>query len=63
MILRTLSFLIIFAFVYGCSENITPVDSWLEKQIYHHGNGSEPQGIDPHIVTGCLLYTSPSPRD
>ena len=41
MILRTLSFLIIFAFVYGCSENITPVDSGLEQQIYHHGNGSE----------------------
>ena len=52
MILRTLSFFIIFAFVYGCSENISPVDSGLEKQIYHHGNGSEPQGIDPHIVTG-----------
>ena len=39
-------------FLIGCSENITPVDSGLEQQIYHHGNGSEPQGIDPHIVTG-----------
>ena len=72
MILRTLSFLIIFAFVYGCSENITPVDSGLEKQIYHHGNGSEPQGIDPHIVTGvpehhilislCEGLTIPNPN-
>ena len=72
MILRTLSFLIIFAFVYGCSENITPVDSALEKQIYHHGNGSEPQGIDPHIVTGvpehhilislCEGLTIPNPN-
>ena len=72
MILRTLSFLIIFVFVYGCSENITPVDSGLEKQIYHHGNGSEPQGIDPHIVTGvpehhilislCEGLTIPNPN-
>ena len=72
MILRTLSFLIIFAFLYGCSENITPVDSGLEKQIYHHGNGSEPQGIDPHIVTGvpehhilislCEGLTIPNPN-
>jgi oligopeptide transport system substrate-binding protein len=72
MIFRTLSFLIIFAFVYGCSENITPVDSGLEKQIYHHGNGSEPQGIDPHIVTGvpehhilislCEGLTIPNPN-
>ena len=72
MILRTLSFLIIFAFVYGCSENISPVDSGLEKQIYHHGNGSEPQGIDPHIVTGvpehhilislCEGLTIPNPN-
>ena len=72
MIIRTLSFFIIFAFVYGCSENITPVDSGLEKQIYHHGNGSEPQGIDPHIVTGvpehhilislCEGLTIPNPN-
>ena len=32
-------------FLIGCSENISPVDSGLEQQIYHHGNGSEPQGI------------------
>ena len=67
-------FLVIFLF-YGCSENITPVDSGLEKQIYHHGNGSEPQGIDPHIVTGVpehhilislcegLTIPNPNPND
>ena len=59
-------------FLIGCSENITPVDSGLEKQIYHHGNGSEPQGIDPHIVTGvpehhilislCEGLTIPNPN-
>ena len=59
-------------FLIGCSENISPVDSGLEKQIYHHGNGSEPQGIDPHIVTGvpehhilislCEGLTIPNPN-
>ena len=39
-------------FVTSCSENITPVDSGLEDKIFHFGNGTEPQGIDPHIVTG-----------
>ena len=59
-------------FITGCSENISPVDSGLENQIYHHGNGSEPQGIDPHIVTGvpehhilislCEGLTIPNPN-
>ena len=59
-------------FLIGCSENISPVDSGLEQQIYHHGNGSEPQGIDPHIVTGvpehhilislCEGLTIPNPN-
>ncbi|MBL88115.1 MAG: peptide ABC transporter substrate-binding protein [Gammaproteobacteria bacterium] len=39
-------------FLFGCSESISPVDSGLEDKIFHYGNGSEPQGIDPHIVTG-----------
>ena len=59
-------------FLIGCSENISPVDSGLEQQIYHHGNGSEPQGLDPHIVTGvpehhilislCEGLTIPNPN-
>jgi oligopeptide transport system substrate-binding protein len=59
-------------FLIGCSENISPVDLGLEQQIYHHGNGSEPQGIDPHIVTGvpehhilislCEGLTIPNPN-
>ena len=68
--INILSFTLIF--LIGCSENISPVDSGLEKQIYHHGNGSEPQGIDPHIVTGvpehhilislCEGLTIPNPN-
>ncbi len=66
---------LIFIFVTSCSESINPVDSGLENQIYHHGNGSEPQGIDPHIVTGVpehhilislcegLTIPNPNPND
>ena len=36
----------------SCSKAVSPVDSALDKQILHFGNGSEPQGLDPHIVTG-----------
>ena len=72
---RILTIFIGLVLVSGCSENVTPVDSGLEKQIYHHGNGSEPQGIDPHIVTGVpehhilislcegLTIPNPNPKD
>ena len=38
--------------ISSCSDVISPVDAALENQILHFGNGSEPQGLDPHIVTG-----------
>ena len=48
------SYLHLFCFtvLLGCSKAISPVDSALDHQILHIGNGSEPQGLDPHIVTG-----------
>ena len=68
----SLFFLVSF-FLIGCSSSLTPVDEALEKQIFHFGNGSEPQGIDPHIVTGvpehhilislCEGLTIPNPFD
>ena len=64
-------FLVLF-FLIGCSSSVTPVDDGLEKQIFHFGNGSEPQGLDPHIVTGvpehhilislCEGLTIPNPN-
>lgn len=48
---KHLLFLFIFTFV-SCSKTTSPVDSGLENQIFHFGNGSEPQGLDPHVVTG-----------
>ena len=36
----------------ACSSYEKPVDSSLETQILLIGNGTEPQDLDPHIVTG-----------
>ena len=44
-----IAFLIVLG---GCGKSISPVDLALDKQILHFGNGTEPQGLDPHIVTG-----------
>ena len=44
--------LIAILFIFSCGKAVSPVDSGLENQIFHFGNGSEPQGLDPHIVTG-----------
>ena len=43
---------ILFFLISGCSNNVSPVDSGLENQIFHFGNGSEPPVIDPHVVKG-----------
>ena len=69
------SLVLILFIVASCSDSVNPVDSGLENQIYHHGNGSEPQGLDPHIVTGVpehhilislcegLTIPNPNPND
>jgi oligopeptide transport system substrate-binding protein len=69
------SVILILFIVASCSDSVNPVDSGLENQIYHHGNGSEPQGLDPHIVTGVpehhilislcegLTIPNPNPND
>ena len=64
--------LISLCFIHSCGQNISPVDSGLENQIFHFGNGAEPQGLDPHIVTGvpehhllismCEGLTSSNPK-
>ena len=71
--MRYYSVFIVLFFLIGCSSSSSPVDDGLEKQIFHFGNGSEPQGIDPHIVTGvpehhilislCEGLTIPNPFD
>ena len=51
--MKTKHFFILLAFILaGCGKSVSPVDSSIETGVFHFGNGSEPQGIDPHIVTG-----------
>ena len=41
-----------YPLITSCSESIKPVDSAVAEQILYIGNGTEPQDLDPHIVTG-----------
>ena len=50
--MRNILIILIIAFITACSESIKPVDSAVESQILYIGNGTEPQDLDPHIVTG-----------
>ncbi len=53
--MKNLSFLtliLILSFFSINSLAADPVDDALRKKIFLVGNGSEPQGLDPHIVTG-----------
>ena len=36
----------------ACSQGESNVDVGNREQILHIGNGTEPQGLDPHVVTG-----------
>ena len=50
--MRTYLIIFIVAFLAACSESVKPVDTAVENQILYIGNGTEPQDLDPHIVTG-----------
>ncbi len=41
-----------FAGLLGCSAGESNVAQGNRDGILHFGNGSEPQGLDPHVVTG-----------
>lgn len=43
---------IIFVFSSGCRGRKTPVALGNKEQILHKGNSTEPEAIDPHLVTG-----------
>ena len=47
-----LFFLLIISIIGCTSEQSTNVESGTENQILHIGNGTEPQDLDPHTVTG-----------
>ena len=48
--LLVLVFLI--TFMAGCSVGEKRVDQGSREGILHFGNGTEPQGVDPHVTTG-----------
>jgi len=68
---RIYQFFLIFILT-ACSQTEAPVDTGLITKTFHWGNGTEPQGIDPHIVTGvpehhvlqslCEGLTSSNPK-
>ncbi len=45
-------FALLFILLASCSVQEGNVDSGNRLGILHYGNGSEPQGLDPHVVTG-----------
>lgn len=50
--LSILLFITISCFFGGCTGKKTAVKLGNEQQILHKGNGTEPEDLDPHIVTG-----------
>ena len=53
---RLFFLLMVFA-LGGCDLGPTNVESGNRDQILHLGNGTEPQDLDPHIVTGVTEHT------
>lgn len=40
----------------GCSGGESRVEQGNREGVFHKGNGTEPQGLDPHVVTGLPEY-------
>lgn len=49
---HVLCLVLMAAFLGGCSAGESNVAQGNRDGILHFGNGSEPQGLDPHVVTG-----------
>ena len=49
---RFLIFLFVTLFMAACGSGETNVEQGNREGILHWGNASEPQGLDPHVVTG-----------
>ncbi|WOJ97824.1 peptide ABC transporter substrate-binding protein [Congregibacter brevis] len=47
-----LSALLVVALLSACSSGESNVERGNREGVLHFGNGSEPQGIDPHVATG-----------
>lgn len=51
-LLTVLLTLVISALVSACGTGESNVTQGNREGILHYGNGAEPQGLDPHVVTG-----------
>ncbi|MDE0839194.1 MAG: peptide ABC transporter substrate-binding protein [Kiritimatiellae bacterium] len=50
-------FILVLALVVtGCGRKETPADAGIRDQVLHFGNSSEPQDLDPHVVTGVTEH-------
>lgn len=50
--IRSIVTLAFLALITACTGGETNVERGNREGILHYGNGSEPQGLDPHVVTG-----------
>ncbi len=50
--LNTLAIVILSTLLLACTGGESNVTTGNRDGILHYGNGSEPQGLDPHVVTG-----------
>ncbi len=54
MLLRVIFILSLIA--AGCTRRETPVEAGIRDQVLHFGNLSEPEDLDPHVVTGVTEH-------
>ena len=50
--IRTLIVVAITVLLVACTGGESNVSQGNRDGILHYGNGTEPQGLDPHVVTG-----------
>jgi len=53
---RLVTVILLLLGLYGCDLGPTNVESGNQSQVLHLGNGTEPQDLDPHIVTGVTEH-------
>ncbi len=48
--------MLLVAFLGGCGSGASLVDEATEEGVFLFDNGAEPQGLDPHLVTGLVEH-------
>lgn len=55
-LLNLLPVLLAGTVLFGCGKRETRVEAGIRDQVLHKGNGSEPQDLDPHTVSGNVEH-------